>query len=81
MTETRKAFRALKKQKDLSVVLAYLCNLKGIGPATASAVLTAADPKESAFMADECLEAVPALDGKYSVAEYLELMGELRKVS
>jgi hypothetical protein len=38
--------------------LAALCELKGVGPATATAVLAAYDPTTTPFMADEALTTV-----------------------
>jgi len=82
MAESKKAFRALFKKGDLNVALAYLCNLKGIGPSTASAILTAGAPHLAAFMADECLAAVPEIEGiDYTVTEYLDLMKVLKQAS
>ena len=36
MNETKKAFRALEKKKDIEAAVAALSNLKGVGPAMAS---------------------------------------------
>jgi hypothetical protein len=47
---SRKAFAALP---DLSKAIAELTVLKGIGPATASAVLAAYAPDVAPFMSDE----------------------------
>jgi hypothetical protein len=75
MAETKKALRALFKKNDLPASIQYMCNLKGIGPATASAIITAAAPDRAVYMADECLAAVPEIEGiDYTLTEYLELL-------
>mmetsp|Transcript_16236 Transcript_16236/g.32920 ORF Transcript_16236/g.32920 Transcript_16236/m.32920 type:complete len:220 (-) Transcript_16236:422-1081(-) len=50
--------------------------LRGVGPATASAVLTAYDPESIVFMSDEALASVPSLRGKkdYSLRSFSKLM-------
>ncbi|CAL8123344.1 unnamed protein product [Orchesella dallaii] len=78
--ESKKAFRALFKKDDLAASIQYLCNLKGIGPATASAIITAAAPDRAAYMADECLAAVPEIEGiDYTLDEYMELLKHIRQ--
>ncbi|ODN06233.1 hypothetical protein Ocin01_00486, partial [Orchesella cincta] len=78
--ESKKAFRALFKKEDLAASIQYLCNLKGIGPATASAIITAAAPDRAAYMADECLAAVPEIEGiDYTLDEYMELLKHIRQ--
>uniref|UniRef100_A0A673G3K6 Uncharacterized LOC107717841 n=1 Tax=Sinocyclocheilus rhinocerous TaxID=307959 RepID=A0A673G3K6_9TELE len=46
---------------DVQVAITELCKLKGVGPATASAVLVAGAPGEVAFMADEAVESIAEL--------------------
>jgi len=71
MQETKKAFRKLSKDDMLGAVQA-LCNLKGVGPAMASAVLAAGAPHLAPFMADECLWAMPDVDSlDYTIKEYM----------
>jgi len=61
MVETKKAFRKLSKDDMVGAVQA-LCNMKGVGPQMASAVLAAGAPNVSPFMADECLLAMPDVE-------------------
>ncbi|XP_047485857.1 uncharacterized protein LOC125036941 [Penaeus chinensis] len=52
--------------------------LKGVGPATASAVLAACVPEKCCFFADEVAHAIPALSKlKYTNSEYILLNTEL----
>ncbi|XP_054616437.1 uncharacterized protein zgc:112496 isoform X2 [Dunckerocampus dactyliophorus] len=53
-----KAFSLLP---DVSAAIAELSTLKGIGPATASALLAAGAPEQAAFMSDEAMESIPGL--------------------
>ncbi|XP_053551200.1 uncharacterized protein LOC128642454 [Bombina bombina] len=74
---TAKAFQLLP---DVSAAITELCQLKGIGPATASAVLAAGAPDMTAFMADEAVESVPGLTPvQYTLKHYLRYLQELRK--
>jgi len=75
MQETKKAFRAIYKKKDLEAAVLALSNLKGVGPAMASAVLAAGAPEVAPFMADECLLSMPDIEGiDYTTKEYLKLV-------
>ncbi|XP_069163714.1 streptococcal hemagglutinin isoform X2 [Procambarus clarkii] len=79
MTETKKAFRALMKKEDLPSAIQALCNLKGVGPAMASTILTAGCPELCAFMADECLLAIPEIEGiDYTTKELLNFVEQLK---
>jgi len=75
LTETKKAFRNIFKKEDLNAGMSALCNLKGVGPAMASAILAAGAPHMAPFMADECLLALPEVDGlDYTMKEYNRLV-------
>ncbi|XP_063597781.1 uncharacterized protein LOC134774325 [Penaeus indicus] len=79
MTETKKAFRALLKKEDLPSAIQALCNLKGVGPAMASTILTAGSPELCGFMADECLLAIPEIEGiDYTTKELLNFVEQLK---
>lgn len=75
MQETKKAFRILQKRNDLEAAIGALSNLKGVGPAMASAVLAAGAPEVAPFMADECLLSMPEVEGiDYTMKEYMKLV-------
>ncbi|XP_069066740.1 uncharacterized protein [Pleurodeles waltl] len=68
-TCTKKAFQLLP---DVGAAITELSQLKAIGPATASAVLTAGCPEMTAFMADEALQSIPGLTPiQYTLKHYL----------
>lgn len=67
--ETRKAF---KKLPNIEQAIIALSNLKGVGTTMASALVAAACPEGAPFMADECLMAIPEIEGiDYTTKEYL----------
>ncbi|XP_057533312.1 uncharacterized protein LOC130811145 [Amaranthus tricolor] len=72
-----KAFLALPH--DLSKAVLELTALKGVGPATASAVLAAYDPQVAPFMSDEAMVAVLGHSKDYSLKQYLLLADKLRE--
>jgi len=75
MQETKKAFRAIAKKNDLEAAVSALSNLKGVGPAMASAVLAAGAPEIAPFMADELLLSMPEVEGiDYTMKEYMKLV-------
>merc|ERR1712038_146324 len=81
MQETKKAFRKLSKDDMLGAVQA-LCNLKGVGPQMASAVLAAGAPHLAPFMADECLWAMPDVDSlDYTIKEYMSYIEHMKACS
>jgi len=80
MNETKKAFRALWKRNDLESAVMALSNLKGVGPAMASAVLAAGAPEVAPFMADEILKSMPEIECiDYTMKEYMKLVEKTNK--
>ncbi|XP_054819399.1 uncharacterized protein LOC129318580 isoform X1 [Prosopis cineraria] len=65
---SQKAFQSLP---DISKAVSELTVLKGVGPATASAILAAFAPHITPFMSDEALEAVLGNSKDYSLKQYL----------
>uniref|UniRef100_A0A182R5L1 Uncharacterized protein n=1 Tax=Anopheles funestus TaxID=62324 RepID=A0A182R5L1_ANOFN len=75
--ETKKAFRKLP---NLEQALNALSNLKGVGITMASALLAAAAPESAPFMADECLMAIPDIEGiDYTTKEYLKFVTHIQQ--
>ncbi|KAG0335958.1 hypothetical protein BG000_007075 [Podila horticola] len=69
---SQKAF-ALITSSSLKAALAEMSSLKGVGPATASAILCAAAPDKIPFMADETMASVPGLGPiAYTAGYYLK---------
>ena len=78
MQETKKAF---KKLPNIESAMTALSNLKGVGTATASALLAAASPESAPFMADECIQAIPEMEGSdYTAKEYLNFVKHIKTV-
>ncbi|XP_065165452.1 uncharacterized protein Amun [Atheta coriaria] len=76
VTETKKAFRKLP---NLEQAITALSNLKGVGTTMASALLAAASPESAPFMADECLMAIPEIEGiDYTTKEYLKFVNHIQ---
>lgn len=74
--ETKRAFRKLP---NLEQALTALTNLKGVGTTMASALLTAAAPDNAPFMADECLMAIPEIEGiDYTTKVYLNFANHVQ---
>ncbi|KFM68570.1 hypothetical protein X975_08675, partial [Stegodyphus mimosarum] len=79
VTHSKKAFKRLP---NLSGAIAMLTCLKGVGPASASAILAAAFPDQAPFMADESMLSTPGVETMdYTVAEYLNYALQLKKKS
>ncbi|KAK4801203.1 hypothetical protein SAY86_021690 [Trapa natans] len=74
-TASQKAFGALP---DISKAVSELVVLKGVGPATASAILAAYAPEIAPFMSDEAMEAVLGSSKDYSSKQYLLLVEKLQ---
>merc|ERR1719239_1395721 len=73
-TESRKA---IFKRNDLEAAMGALSNLKGVGPAMASAVLAAGCPELAPFMADELLLSMGDTEGiDYTMKEYMKLVAK-----
>lgn len=78
IAETKKAF---KKLPNLEQAITALSNLKGVGTTMASALLAAACPDSAPFMADECLMAIPEIEGiDYTTKEYLKFVNHIKSV-
>ncbi|XP_021707137.1 uncharacterized protein LOC5567579 [Aedes aegypti] len=74
--ETKKAF---KKLPNLEQAITALSNLKGVGTTMASALLAAAAPETAPFMADECLMAIPEIEGiDYTTREYMNFVQHIQ---
>ena len=67
---TKSAFEAA--DKDTSDSLDILCKLQGVGPATASAILSVYLPLEVPFMSDEAMDAVVGLPRLYTKAKFVQ---------
>ncbi|RCV41093.1 hypothetical protein SETIT_9G108400v2 [Setaria italica] len=75
---SRKAFAALP---DLSRAITELTVLKGVGPATASAVLAAYAPDVAPFMSDEAMVAALGNAKDYTLKQYLAFADKLQAKS
>jgi len=73
--------RAFKRMPKLDNALqALTAGLKGIGTATASAILAAAFPDYAPYMAEECMESTPDVEAEdYTQAEYLKYAEHYQK--
>uniref|UniRef100_A0A0D9ZCK7 Uncharacterized protein n=1 Tax=Oryza glumipatula TaxID=40148 RepID=A0A0D9ZCK7_9ORYZ len=75
---SRKAFAALP---DLCKAITELTVLKGVGPATASAVLAAYAPDVAPFMSDEAMVAALGNAKEYTLKQYLAFAEKLQTKS
>lgn len=72
---SRKAFSLLP---DVQAAISELSSLKGVGPATASAVLAAGAPEQAAFMSDEAMESIPGLTPiQYTAKHYMLYLNKM----
>ncbi|KAL3734972.1 hypothetical protein ACJRO7_024176 [Eucalyptus globulus] len=74
-SSSRKAFGSLP---DVSKAVSELTVLKGVGPATASAVLAAYAPDVAPFMSDEAMVAALGHSKDYSLKQYLRFVEKLQ---
>ncbi|KAK9994373.1 hypothetical protein SO802_024076 [Lithocarpus litseifolius] len=72
---SEKAFQSLP---DVSKAVSELTVLKGVGPATASAVLAAYAPDVAPFMSDEAMVAALGNSKDYSLKQYLLFANKLQ---
>ncbi|GAV57992.1 hypothetical protein CFOL_v3_01528 [Cephalotus follicularis] len=72
---SQKAFQSLP---DISKAVCELTVLKGVGPATASAILAAYAPEVAPFMSDEAMEATLGKSNDYSLKQYLFFADKLQ---
>ncbi|GMI89669.1 hypothetical protein like AT3G12210 [Hibiscus trionum] len=75
---SQKAFHSLP---DISKAISELTVLKGVGPATASAVLAAYAPETAPFMSDEAMVAALGNSKDYSLKQYLLFVEKLQSKS
>ena len=66
---TREGFKAA--EINVGDGLDILCQLKGVGPATASAILSVYLPSEVPFMSDEAMDAALGLPRLYTKAQFI----------
>lgn len=74
-SSSQKAFESLP---DISKAVNELTVLKGVGPATASAILAAYAPHLAPFMSDEAMEAAIGNSKDYSLKQYLFFASKLQ---
>mmetsp|Transcript_8072 Transcript_8072/g.15466 ORF Transcript_8072/g.15466 Transcript_8072/m.15466 type:complete len:306 (+) Transcript_8072:94-1011(+) len=66
---------------SMSMAISELCKLKGIGPATASAILGMYRPDIFAFMDDEVIESLYNGKRGYTLKIYLDINGRCRELA
>ncbi|KAC9754819.1 hypothetical protein E3N88_45294 [Mikania micrantha] len=72
---SQKAFKSLP---EISKAITELTVLKGVGPATASAVLAAYAPDVAPFMSDEAMVAALGNSKEYTLKQYLVFVDKLQ---
>ncbi|CAI9266383.1 unnamed protein product [Lactuca saligna] len=75
ISASQKAFKSLP---DVSKAISELTVLKGVGPATASAVLAAYAPDIAPFMSDEAMVAALGNSKEYTLKQYLVFVDKLQ---
>ncbi|XP_023214137.1 uncharacterized protein LOC111618193 [Centruroides sculpturatus] len=76
---SKKAFR---KVPNITKAINALTCLKGIGPASASAILAAGYPEHAPFMADESMLSTPGIETTdYTLAEYVNYTAQIKACS
>lgn len=71
---TKKAF---KKMPNINAAMTALTQLKGIAPATASAILVAHSPCHACYMSDENMSSTPGIEASdLSISEYLNYVDQ-----
>ncbi|UYV60441.1 hypothetical protein LAZ67_1001168 [Cordylochernes scorpioides] len=72
--------KALKKMPNFSSAIVALTNLKGVGPATASAVLAAGSPEHAPYMTEESMLSTPGLEGlDFTVETYMTYVNKIKE--
>ncbi|XP_011375085.1 uncharacterized protein LOC105303271 [Pteropus vampyrus] len=65
---------------DMQAAVTELCALRGVGPATASAILAVGAPEVAAFMSDEAVSSVPGLPAlQYTLKHYLLYLRQVQE--
>ncbi|XP_077233928.1 DNA binding protein isoform X2 [Tasmannia lanceolata] len=75
-SSSQKAFKSLP---DITKAISHLTLLKGVGPATASAVLAAYAPEIAPFMSDEAMVAAIGNSKEYTLKQYIIFSEKLQK--
>ena len=78
-TVSSKALKQLFDDSDVTGSMKTLTELSGVGPATASLILSIATPDKVPFMSDEAMDAVVGLPRKYTMSQFhkfRDLVGE-----
>ncbi|KAK3029113.1 hypothetical protein RJ639_038818 [Escallonia herrerae] len=70
--------KAFKSLPDVSKAVSELTVMKGVGPATASAVLAAYSPDVAPFMSDEAMVAALGSSKDYTLKQYLVFVDKLQ---
>ncbi|GJU27407.1 hypothetical protein Tco_1166028 [Tanacetum coccineum] len=78
VSASQKAFESLP---NISKAISELTVLKGVGPATASAVLAAYAPDVAPFMSDEAMVAALGNSKEYTLKQYLVFVDKLQAKS